>query len=275
MRAGLLCIRAPAWAVQPATPTELHMTQIEKASLFAQLHVRGTPLVLCNAWDAGSAKAIVAAGAAAIATSSWAVAAAQGYDDGENIPAGFVEQIVARIAATIDAPVSVDVEGGYGDDDAALARYISRLLERGVVGINFEDRMVSGTGLHDIDRQAQRIATIRRAAERKNIPLFINARTDLFLGGQADPASLMGDALARANAYAAAGASGFFVPGLRDDALIARLCKDAPLPVNVMVMDGVSPTTRLAALGVARVSYGPIPYIRAMNDLKAAAALLR
>jgi len=145
-----------------------------------------------------------------------------------------------------------------------------------VVGINFEDRVVAGTGLYDIERQAHRIATIRRAAERKNIPLFINARTDLFLGGQADPATLIGAALDRGKAYAAAGASGFFVPGLSDDALIARICTDVPLPINVMVMDGVSPTARLSALGVARVSYGPIPYVRAMNDLKAAAvAILR
>ncbi len=247
------------------------MTQTEKARRFAQLHISGTPLVLYNAWDAGSAKAVVDAGAAAVATGSWSVAAAQGYADGENIPAGFVEQIVARITATVDVPVSIDFEGGYTDDDAALAQNVSRLLELGVVGINFEDRVVAGNGLHDIDRQARRIGAIRQAAERSNVPLFINARTDLFLAGTADPSDAMNDALDRGKAYAAAGASGFFVPGLKDDALIARICEDVPLPVNIMVMEGVSPTTRLAPLGVARVSYGPIPYIRAMNDLKAAA----
>lgn len=247
------------------------MTQIEKARRFAQLHVSGTPLVLYNAWDAGSAKAIVEAGAAAVATGSWSVAAAQGYADGENIPAGFVEQIVARITATVDVPVSVDFEGGYTDDDTALAQNISRLLELGVVGVNFEDRVVAGSGLYAIDRQARRIAAIRQAAERRNVPFFINARTDLFLGATAGPSSSMDDALDRGKAYAAAGASGFFVPGLKDDALIARICEGVPLPVNIMVMEGVSPTTRLAALGVARVSHGPIPYIRAMNDLKTAA----
>jgi 2-methylisocitrate lyase-like PEP mutase family enzyme len=250
------------------------MKQIEKAELFAQLHVRGTPLVLYNAWDAGSAKAIVDAGAAAVATGSWSVAAAQGYADGENIPAGWVEQIVARIAATVDVPVSVDFEGGYSDDDTVLAQNVSRLLDLGVVGINFEDRVVAGTGLYDIDRQARRIAAIRATAERRNVPFFINARTDLFLGTQADPSTLMGDALDRAKAYAAAGASGFFVPGLRDDALIGRMCEGAPLPVNVMVMEGVSPTARLSTLGVGRVSYGPIPYLRAMDDLKSAATAI-
>lgn len=250
------------------------MKQIEKANLFGQLHVSGTPLVLYNAWDAGSAKAIVDAGAAAVATGSWAVAAAQGYDDGENIPAEFVEQIVARIVATIDVPLSVDFEGGYTDDDPTLAQNISRLLDLGVVGINFEDRVVGGPGFYDIDRQARRIATIRDTAERSSVPLFINARTDLFLGGRDNPAASMDAALDRARAYAAAGASGFFVPGLRDDALIGRICEDAPLPVNVMVMEGVSPTARLSTLGVARVSYGPLPYLRAMADLKAAAAAI-
>ena len=139
-------------------------------------------MVLFNAWDAGSAKSIVAAGAQAIATSSWSVAEAQGYRDGEAIPIELAEQIIARIAATIDAPVSVDFEGGYSEDDGELAVNISRLLDLGVIGINFEDRVVKGSGLYNIDRQARRVAAIRRAAEQKGAGLFINARTDLFLG---------------------------------------------------------------------------------------------
>ena len=90
----------------------------------------------------------------------------------------------------------------------------------------------------------------------------------MFLGQEGDPANSIGDALDRAKAYAAAGASGFFVPGLRDDALIGRICDGVALPVNVMVMDGVPPTERLSELGVARISYGAIPYIRAMKALR-------
>ena len=96
------------------------MNQTEKAKRFAELHVKGAPLLLYNAWDAGSAKSIVEAGAPAIATSSWAVAEAQGYRDGEAIPIEFAEQIVARIAATVDLPVTVDFEGGYSDVDDDL-----------------------------------------------------------------------------------------------------------------------------------------------------------
>src|SRR5216683_552254 len=115
------------------------MNQVEKAKRFAELHVAGTPLLLYNAWDAGSAKAI--------ATSSWSVAAAQGYGDGEAIPIGFAEQIVERITATADIPVTVDFEGGYSEDDGELAANIARLLDLGVIGINFEDRIVKGSGL--------------------------------------------------------------------------------------------------------------------------------
>src|SRR6202047_857413 len=141
------------------------MEQAEKAARFAELHVKGKPLLLFNAWDAGSAKAIFDAGAPAIATSSWSVAEAQGYRDGEDIPVGFADQIIARIAASVDLPVSVDFEGGYTEDNALLADNISQLLDLGIVGINFEDRVVKGSGLYGIDRQAGRVTAIRQAAE--------------------------------------------------------------------------------------------------------------
>jgi 2-methylisocitrate lyase-like PEP mutase family enzyme len=242
------------------------MNQTDKAKRFAELHVKGAPLLLYNAWDAGSAKSILAAGAQAIATSSWSVAEAQGYRDGEAIPIALAEQIVARIAATIDAPVTVDFEGGYSEDDGELADNVSRLLDLGVIGINFEDRVVKGSGLYSLDRQARRIAAIRKAAEQKGVGLFINARTDVFFEHE-DAAQAVGEALGRAKAYAAVGASGFFVPGLVDDALIEQICEGVSLPVNVMVMDGVPSNARLSELGVARISYGPIPYIRAMKAL--------
>ena len=243
------------------------MNQTDKAKRFAELHVKGAPLLLYNAWDAGSAKSILAAGAQAIATSSWSVAEAQGYRDGEAIPIALAEQIVARIVATIDAPVTVDFEGGYSEDNDKLAENVSRLLDLGVIGINFEDRVVKGSGLYSLDRQARRIAAIRKAAEQKGIDLFINARTDVFFEHGEDAAQAVGEALDRAKAYAAVGASGLFVPGLVDDALIGRICEGVTLPVNVMVMDGVPSNARLSELGVARISYGPIPYIRAMKAL--------
>lgn len=240
------------------------MNQIEKAKRFASLHVKGAPVVLYNAWDAGSAKTISDAGAKAIATSSWSVAAAQGYEDGEALPIALAEQIVGRIAAVVSVPVTLDFEGGYSDNDRKLASNISKILDLGIIGINFEDRVVNGKGLYSIDRQAKRIAAIRHAADRKGIPLFINARTDVFLGHGDD----VNEALKRAQAYAAAGASGFFIPGLTDAHQIRRITKETTLPVNVRIMEGLPSIARLAKLGVARVSYGPIPYIETMEALE-------
>jgi 2-methylisocitrate lyase-like PEP mutase family enzyme len=135
------------------------MKQTEKAKRFAELHVRGTPLVLYNAWDAGSAKSILNAGAKAIATSSWAVAEAQGRD-GEAISIEFAEQIIARIAATIDVPVTVDFEG-YSER-RRLANNITRLLDLGVIGINFEDRSSRVPGVRHQSASAVSQPSVRR-----------------------------------------------------------------------------------------------------------------
>jgi 2-methylisocitrate lyase-like PEP mutase family enzyme len=243
------------------------MNQSEKAKRFTELHVKGRPVLLYNAWDAGSAKAILAAGAHAIATSSYSIAEAQGYRDGEAIPIALAEQIVGRIAATTDAPVTVDFEGGYSEGDDELAGNIARLLDLGVIGINFEDRVVKSSGLYDIARQAERIAIIRDTAKERGMNLFINARTDVFFEYGEDAAHAVPEALERAKAYATAGASGLFVPGLTDAKRIGRIVEGSTLPVNVMIMDGVPSNDRLAELGVARISYGPIPYIRAMETL--------
>ena len=258
------------FTVEQSLNGRMTVSQTKKAKQFAALHVKGTPLILYNAWDAGSAKTIVDAGATAIATSSWSVASAQGYEDGEDLPLPLAEQIVERIAAAVDVPVTVDFEGGYSDDDRNLASNISKLLDLGIIGINFEDRVVKGRGLYNIDRQAKRIAAIRHAAERKGVPLFINARTDVFLGNSGD----VDEALERAKAYASAGASGFFIPGLTEADHIRRIAEEATLPVNVMVMEGVPSNDKLAKLGVARVSYGPIPYIETMEALQKKASKL-
>lgn len=257
---------------------QAHEAQAERARAFAALHVKGEPLVLYNVWDAGSAKAVAAAGAAAIATGSWSVAAAQGYPDGEQIPLQLLATIARRIVETVEVPVSIDVEGAYGRRPQEVARTAGLLLDAGAVGINFEDQVVGGEGLYEIAEQAERIAAIRRTAERNGVELFINARTDLFLKqrDRARHAELLGEALERAAAYAAAGASGFFAPGLLDEAPIAELCRATALPVNILAFEEAPPLERLAALGVARVSHGPLPYRALMRHLQdQAAAQLR
>jgi 2-methylisocitrate lyase-like PEP mutase family enzyme len=236
-----------------------------KAEAFAALHVPGEPLVLFNAWDAGSAKIVTEAGARAVATGSWSVAAAQGFADGEKVPLDLAILNLERIAAAVELPVTIDLEGGY-DDPAASA---ARAKRAGAIGCNLEDRVVGGDGLYPADRQAARLAAVRDAAPS----FFVNARIDLFLQAprEAHDEALLGEAIERAEAYADAGADGIFLPGLADERLIALACERSPRPVNIMVWPGTPPLRRLADLGVARISHAGAPWRQAMNALAEAA----
>src|SRR5688572_20881992 len=244
-------------------------TQKARANLFRDLHVKGSPLILFNIWDAGSARAIDEAGAKAIATGSWSVAAANGFKDGEKLPFDFALVNLERIVASVNAPVTLDLEGGYARDHAALKENIKKVMAAGAVGINFEDQIVGGEGLYTIEDQGARIEAICEAVEQASLPLFINARTDVFLKtypAKHDEAQLA-EAVRRAAAYARAGASGLFAPGLRDTELIQKLCELSPIPVNIMVLPDTPPPRELAKLGVARISYGPEPYRRMTKAL--------
>jgi 2-methylisocitrate lyase-like PEP mutase family enzyme len=244
----------------------------QKARDFAALHVRGNPLVLYNVWDVGSAKAVAAAGARAVATGSWSVAAANGFDDSEKLPLDRVIDNVARIVAAVTVPVTLDFESGYARGGARLEANIKRVIDAGVVGINFEDQVIDAEEMYSIDEQADRIRTVRRAADAIGVPLFINARTDVFLQNDvAKHASVSDQAMERGKAYAAAGASGLFVPGIRDEALIQKVCREVTLPVNVMFYPELPARDRLASAGVARLSYGPRPYRETMARLAEAA----
>lgn len=241
-----------------------------KAEVFKALHTKGDPLVLYNIWDAGGARALAQAGSRAVATGSWSMAAAHGFEDGEQMPLDLVVQLVGRIAATVDLPLSVDFEGGFAVAPHDVAQNVKRIIEAGAIGINFEDRIVGGKGLHPVQAQAARIQAVRRAADEAGCALFINARTDLFLGS--DPATHKGhidEALTRAAAYRDAGADGFFVPGLGAADAIKKIVDAVSLPVNVMMTRPLTSLRSVADLGVARASYGPGPYARAMSDLKA------
>src|SRR6185369_9839293 len=247
-------------------------TQKEKAELFKSLHVKGSPVILFNVWDAGSARTIEQAGAKAIATGSWSVAAAQGFDDGEKVPIDLVFANLERIVRSVELPVTLDFEGGYATNVAALKENIRNLIAAGGIGLNFEDRIVGGDGLHSVEDQSTRIEAIRETAETAGLPLFINARSDVFLEtypAQHNETELQ-QALERAEAYAKAGASGFFAPGLRDPDLIRKLCDDSPLPVNILFLPDTPPTKTMAELGVARISYGASPYRLMMAALKEA-----
>jgi 2-methylisocitrate lyase-like PEP mutase family enzyme len=246
------------------------VNQTEKARLFASLHRPGKPVILYNAWDAGSAKAVAEAGAEAIATGSWSVAAAQGFDDLEKLPLDLALANAERIVAAVALPVTIDFEGGYAVAPDAVAANVKRLAATGAVGCNYEDQVVGGDGLHPVALQAERIGAIRRAL---GSDFFINARTDIFLQAKREThdAGMVEAALERGRAYADAGASGLFLPGLVDESLIGQACGASPLPVNIMNLIGAPPATRLAELGVARISHAGGPYRVALKALKEAA----
>ncbi|WP_028749402.1 isocitrate lyase/PEP mutase family protein [Rhizobium mesoamericanum] len=250
------------------------MNQAEKARAFGALHQKGNPVILYNIWDAGTAKAVTEAGAKALATGSWSVAAAQGYGDGEKIPLEALVATTRQITAVNDLPLSVDFEGAYSTEPAGAAANVEVLIDAGATGINFEDQVVGGDGLHPVEKQVARIRAIRELADRRGIDLFINARTDLFLreGDLSKHASLVDAAIERGKAYAAAGANGFFVPWLIESTLIQKICDASPLPVNIMMRQGAPDVKSLAKLGVSRISYGPAPYRMMMEKMKEAAA---
>jgi len=247
-------------------------TQREHAEQFAMLHQKRNPLILFNGWDAGSALILQDVGAKAVATGSWSVGQSFGYADAEAVPMEVVIDNLKRIIASVDLPVTLDFEGGYAEAPEQLKANVERVIDAGAIGINFEDQIVGTDKIYDKDVQAERIKAIADVSQQKEIPLFINARTDLFL--KSDPgehASHLEDSIARSHAYAEAGAKGFFAPGLKDPELIQQLCDVSTLPVNIMMQPEVPSPKQLAELGVARISYGGGPYYLAMERFRKSA----
>lgn len=249
-------------------------TQNAQAELFRSLHVAGNPIILFNIWDAGSATAVAGTGAKALATGSAPVAMAQGFADGENMPLELALQNIERIIAAVDIPVTMDLEGGYGANSSIVASTISSAMEKGIVGFNFEDQIVGSSELYSLSDQAERVTAARKAASANGVHGFLNARTDIFLKAKPETHNdtMLNDAIERAKAYEQAGADGFFAPGLADENLIGTLCEKINLPVNIIALPHVPPNSKLIELGVARISYGPVPYRQMIKSLAEAAA---
>jgi 2-methylisocitrate lyase-like PEP mutase family enzyme len=230
---------------------------------FAALHVPGNPLILYNIWDPGSAVAVAAAGANAIATGSWGVACAMGYKDGETLPLDYAIDNLKRIRGVTDLPVTIDMEAGYGATAAGVGASVGRAAVAGAVGINMEDKWPGPRTMIDTAEAASRIAAAAASG------LFVNARCDLAIltpqENHDDP--LVEAMLERAKAYADAGARGLFAPFLKKPNLIAKLCAASPLPVNILVGEGVPSIAELRDLGVARISHGHLPWAAAMDWL--------
>lgn len=224
-----------------------------RAAVLLTLHHADEPLVLPNAWDPASAAVIATAGAPAVATSSAGIAWALGYADGEEIERDEMIEAVSRIVRVVEVPVTADLERGY-DDVGATVR---SALGAGAVGANIEDSTAERE-LVAVEEQSARLRAGREAAVQMGVPSFVlNARTDVFLREIGEPEGRLDEVKRRAEAYAEAGASCLFVPGLLDLAALAELAAASPIPIAAMAQAGGPTISELAAAGVRRISVGP------------------
>jgi len=238
-----------------------------RARTLLDLHTAPKILVLPNVWDVVSARVVAAVdGVQALATASHSIAATFGYEDGENISLDLHLDMVRRIAAAVDLPVTMDCEAGYGD----AGETARRAIEAGAVGGNFEDQMKS------LDDAVAAVEAVLRAGRDAGVDFVLNARTDAFIRADrgADRASLVAEAVRRGRAFLEAGAPVVFVPGVvareEIEALVEGL---GPRKLSVIAVPGASlPTRELEQLGVARVSTGPFTQRVALTALQDAAA---
>jgi 2-methylisocitrate lyase-like PEP mutase family enzyme len=238
----------PAHMTDSSSAGRVHALR-EQAQRLRALHHGTEPLVLANAWDAASARSVVDAGFAAVATTSSGVSAALGYADGEHTPVDEMFRAIARISRVTDVPVTADIESGYGLNPEEL---VSKLLQAGTVGCNLEDTdHTRSRALRDADEQAERLRAVRRAAQAQGVDLVLNARVDVFLGD-----GNFEEALQRGRLYAEAGADCVFPIGISDEASIGALVQAIPVPVNVIPgFRGAPLLAKLRDLGVRRISY--------------------
>lgn len=232
-------------------------TLAEKAERFAALHKQDSLFVMPNAWDEGSAKMLAAAGFPALGTTSGGVNWCRGRADYVyEVPAEEMLQVYGQIAASVDLPVSGDLENGYGDEPEKVAETITRSAELGIIGGSIEDFTGDyANPLYDIDLAVERIKAARAAADATGIAWTLTARCEIFY---VKPENAYAEAVKRANLYAEAGADCLFLPSLGTAELIGNLVKDIPAPLSVVAeWDGPAFTVRqLEDLGVRRISTG-------------------
>jgi 2-methylisocitrate lyase-like PEP mutase family enzyme len=256
------------------TNTELR----ERCEALRSLHTPGDPLLLPNAWDVATARAVVATGFPVVATTSAGVAVSLGYDDHEAAPAGEMFAAAWRIARTVDAPVTVDAEAGYGLSPADL---VAALRDAGAAGCNLEETDHGTGALRDPRERAAWLAEVRAAASADDYPLVINARVDLFLGGfiaGADPGTqidLVPEAVERAKTYLAAGADCVYPIALWEPNALAAFMADVDGPVNVTRVPQMTSLADVAATGVARISWALFLFRQTMGYFEDQLASLR
>ncbi|MBZ0215417.1 MAG: isocitrate lyase/phosphoenolpyruvate mutase family protein [Fimbriimonadaceae bacterium] len=232
------------------------MDQAHKALEFQALHLGPEAFIIPNAWDGASARLYENLGFEAIATASAAISWAHGRRDGEHLTLDEMIAAVGRIIPCVDAPVTADMEKGYGETPEEVAKSIVRVMETGIVGINIEDSLAGG-GLRDLEDMAARIQAVREAANALKIPLLINARPDVYPHLKLSAEAAFEEVVRRANAYEAAGADSIFVIGCKPE-IVGAIGQHLKLPVNVLAGGPRMPDRQaLEAMGIRRISLGP------------------
>lgn len=216
---------------------------------FIHLHQLDEPLLLPNIWDAASLLLAQQQGAKAVATSSAALAWSLGYADGDILPIDELLAAVSRLMRVSKVPLSIDLEQGYGHDPLQVAKLVKKIADAGIAGINLED------GADHPERLADKIRACRQVLSGQ--PLFINARTDVYLRQLCTLDTAVAECVSRFQLYQHAGADGAFIPGLTDLTTVTQLHKKLALPVNLMGWPAEATLNGLAAAGVKRLSAGP------------------
>ena len=250
-------------------------TLVDRAERLQALIDAPETLVLPNIWDVAGARIVAEAEYPVIATSSAGIAWSLGYPDGERISREIMLFMVCRIAASVDLPVTADMEAGYGEAPEAVAETVTATLQAGAIGANIEDSasQTAGHPLLDFDLSVARIRAARAAADASGVPFVINARTDGFFGGGREDA--FEESVRRANAYLEEGAGCVFVPFVRDADTIHKLVEAIDGPVNILANPAAPSIPEMQQMGVARVSVGGLFSLMTYARIGAACIELR
>ena len=240
----------------------------QQAELLRSLQHGSTPLMLPNAWDVASARAVEAAGFPVVATSSYAVADSLGLADDDSMPVAMAFSAIGRVATAVSVPVTADIEAGY---QLSAVELVAALLGAGAVGCNIEDGDHHGSGvLVPMERQAEHLRAIRDASEAAGVSIVINARVDAFIREAGEPGSRLEEAIRRGKAYLAAGADCVYPIALRDEESIRTFVQEVGGPVNIWLRPDGPSRQALAELGVARISLATGLFRRSLTEIERA-----
>ena len=239
---------------------------------FLALHRPGTPLLLPNPWDVGSARLLASRGFEALATTSGGFAATLGRLDG-SVSREEANAHSAAIVSATDLPVSADLENGFADDTSSVAETVRLAVEVGLAGCSIEDSsgQTADASIYDVGLAAERVAAAAEAAHAGPEQLVLTARAENYLHGRRD----LDDTIARLVAYQEAGADVLYAPGVADPGELRALVSSVDKPVNVLALPTCPPVAELAEMGVARISVGGAFAYAALGAVVEAARELR